>query len=146
VKRIILISVPLITMALMAGCSSDIDSPSFSNYKKMKSPISLEASYDASIDKVKLTWELPDTSGVIDFFLTTSDSSLIDSGDYFRSVPMGVDVTQTPYSYLYDTSVFIPSTVDSLVMYFTVSPVYQNATYNSFIGPRAIADSAMVKR
>jgi len=146
VKRIILICVPILLIALLAGCSSDIDSPSFTMYKKLNSPVSLVASYDISVDKVNISWGMPDTSGVVDFFLTLSDSSKIDAGQYFKSIPMGIDVSSQPYSYLFDTSVYIPASVDSLIMYFTISPVYQNSVFNSFIGPRAVSDSAMVKR
>ena len=146
-KRIWILGAPIVTMALLAGCSSDINSPSFKVYKSTASPTSLVASYDAAKDKVNLFWAMADPSGVKDFFVTASDSSLIDAGEIVRSFPMNIDMTMTqPYSFVYDTSVYVPADVDSVILYFTVSAVYKNAAFNLFIGPRAVADSAMVKR
>jgi len=147
VKRLGILLTPILIFAVVFGCSKDHEAPTYSTYKKLTSPDDFEATYDSAKDVVDLSWTMADTSGVIDFMVAVSDSSIFDDGElYLFPTNMKLDTAVSPYKSLYDASKRIDADVDSLIMYFTVSAIFDDATFNQFIGPRAVIDSALVLR
>jgi hypothetical protein len=139
VKRIILF---LIAAAVVAvGCSKDNTAPSFSNYQIAKKAENVVATYNKDTDEISVTWDMSDTTGVINYYISVSDSSVFNSG---RVVERSVNSKSTSFNfplkdYLAD--------VDSTIIYFDVSAVYKSAKLNYFIGPITGApDSCMIKR
>ncbi len=134
-------------LALAIGCSKDHDAPSFDVYKKADAPVNLEATYDDADDVVNVSWEMTDTSGVIDFVVVVSDSLPFDEGNV-RQFPtnLDLDTLAQPYKSVYDAATYVDAELDSVIMYYTVSAVYDNETFNNYIGPRAVVDSALVLR
>lgn len=146
-KKIVILLTPIVIIALALGCSKDHDAPTFDVYKKAASPLNVEATYDTVNDAVNITWEMADTSGVIDYMIVVSDSSVFADGT-IKDFPTNLDVNSLvqPYASTYDAATFIEADVDSIIMYYTVSAVFDNVTFNNYIGPRAIVDSALVLR
>ena len=137
--------IPILIFAIALGCSKDNTAPTYSPYDDTSSPENVNAVYDSSEDEVNVSWSMSDTTGVFDFFFSVSDSSVFDEGNvnvFYTDVQSLV----SPFSYTYPTSVYVPADIDSLILYFTVSAVYKDETFNSFIGPRAEIDSALVFR
>lgn len=144
-KKIVILLTPIMILAAVYGCSKDHDAPTFSLYAKLKSPTDVVATYDSAKDVVNVTWNMADTASVADFVLTVSDSSVFDEGEV-RMFPTNTKTFVSPYKATYEAKTYVDASIDSTVMYFTVSAVYKNATYNYFVGPRATIDSALVKR
>ncbi len=148
-KKIIMFLTPILIITIVSGCSKDNSAPTYSPYNTISSPESLEATYDSSKDEVNVTWTMGDTKDVYDFFFVVSDSSLFDEGnveEYFWRSLTDSESLVSPYSCTYKTSTYVPADIDSLILYFTVSAVYKSEIFNSFIGPRAEIDSALVLR
>ena len=114
-------------------------------YSHLSSPENVVASYVKADDAVDVSWTMTDMSDVVNFVMTVSDSSLFDEGNV-RTFSTNVDVDSAPYSTVYDASVHVDADLDSVIMYFTVSAVFKNDTFNYFTGPRAVIDSALVFR
>jgi len=145
VKKKVIILTPILIFVIALGCSKDNSAPTYSPYDDTSSPENVNAMYDSSKDEVNVSWSMNDTTGVFDFFFAVSDSSAFDEGNvnvFYTDVQSLV----SPFSYTYPTSVYVQADIDSLILYFTVSAVYKNETFNSFIGPRAEIDSALVFR
>ena len=140
-KKIIIFLTPILIFAVVFGCSKDHEAPTFGTYKTISTPENVEATYDSGKDVVNVSWTMADTSGVIAYSVAVSDSSVFDSGE-IREFPTGYGVSE----YEYKASTYVDAEVKSLVLYFTVSAVFNNETFNYFIGPRAEADSALVNR
>jgi len=147
VKRLLILLTPILIVVALYGCSKDHDAPTYDVYKQLTSPEDVVATYDASKDRIDITWTMADTSGVIDFMLAVSDSNVFDEGNV-NLIPTNLDLSKevSPYSTIYDVATFIPADVDSTILYFTVSAVFDNETFVRFIGPRAEIDSAVVLR
>jgi len=141
VKKIIIFLTPILIFAVVFGCSKDHEAPTFGTYKAISTPENVEATYDSRKDVVNVSWTMADTSGVIAYSVAVSDSSVFDSGE-IREFHPGYGVSE----YEYEASKYVDAEVKSIVLYFTVSAVFNNETFNYFIGPRAEVDSALVTR
>ena len=144
-KKIIILLTPIVLLAVIFGCDKDHESPTYSTYNQLSSPSDVVATYDTADDAVDVSWNMDDMSDVVNFVLTVSDSSLFDEGNV-RMFSTNVDVDSAPYSTVYDASVHVDAALDSVIMYYTVSAVFKNDTFNYFTGPRAVIDSALVLR
>ena len=146
-KRLLILLTPILIVVVLYGCSKDHEAPTYDVYKQLTSPEDVVAVYDASKDKIDITWTMADTSGVIDFMLAVSDSSDFDQGNV-NLIPTNINLSKvdSPYSTTYDVATYIPADIDSTILYFTVSAVFDNDTFVRFIGPRAEIDSAVVLR
>ena len=142
-KKILVFIAPIIIIVVFFGCDKDHSSPTFGTFKNIPSPDSVLATYDQIGDVVDIEWNMDDTLGVVDYFIEVSDSSDFDSGTIYKNSFFGNTLTR---EFTYDASRFVPSTVDSLILYFTVSALFNNDTFNNFIGPRSAVDSALVYR
>jgi len=139
VKKIILY---LIAASIISvGCSKDNTAPSFSVYNLVKKAEKVSAIYNKASDEVDVTWVMKDTTGVVDYYLSVSDSS---DFKYGRVIMRSVNGTATNFKFaLKDYS----ADIDSAIIYFDISPVYKNSKLNYFIGPITGApDSCMIKR
>ena len=141
-KKIIIFLTPILIFAVVFGCSKDHEAPTFGTYKALSTPENVEATYDPGNDVVNVSWTMADTSGVIAYSVAVSDSSVFDSGKIreFHTEEYGVS------EYEYKESTYVDAEVKSIILYFTVSAVFNNETFNYFIGPRAEVDSALVNR
>lgn len=144
-KKIAILLTPLAILAVVYGCSKDHNAPTFSTYNQLRSPSDVVATYNPATDKVDIAWNMADTSGVVDYVISVSDSSVFDDGNV-RLFPTNVANLTPPFTATYDASVYIPVRITSTVRYFTVSAVFKNDTFNYFVGPRANIDSAFVSR
>ncbi|MFC1694399.1 hypothetical protein ACFL1R_12950 [Candidatus Latescibacterota bacterium] len=144
-KRIVIFMTPILMLAFAYGCSKDHEDVTFETFKITSSPGNLLATYDPAQDIVNLTWTMSETSGVGDFLIARSDSSDFDLGEIWTQFANMKSISP-PFMFTYNASRYIPADVDSLILYFTVSAVYDNETFSSFVGPRAEVDSALVFR
>ena len=144
-KKIAIVLAPVIILVAAFGCEKDHDAPTFGVYGTADTPEDLVATYDPGDDVVNLEWNMADMDGVIDFFVSVSDSSVFDLGTV-TPFYVNTDNTVSPFTYEYNATMYVPADVDSTVLYFTVSAVYDNESFNSYIGPRAVVDSALVLR
>jgi len=145
VKKIAILLTPLVVLAVAYGCSKDHDAPTFSTYDQLSSPSDVVATYNPATDEVDIAWNMADTSGVVDYVISVSDSSIFDDGNV-RLFPTNIANLTPPFTATYDASVYIPVSITSTVRYFTVSAVFNNDSFNYFVGPRANIDSAFVSR
>ncbi len=144
-KKIAILLAPVVIVAAI-GCSKDHEAPTYDVYGRAEAPENLVATYNPETDNVTLEWTMNDMTGVEDFYISVSDSSVHDKGTV---VPLydNTDDTVSPFSYDYNVAMnYASADVDSLVLYFTVSAVYSNETFSRYIGPRAVVDSALVFR
>lgn len=140
-KRIIIYLVILLAVVIF-GCSKDHNAPTFSTFSATKKPTNIDAIYDETLDVVKITWSMPDTSSIVDYYITVSDSSDFDYGNISNKYSYSREL-----KYNFDVKNYLPADKDSTILYFNVSATYRNAKLESFIGPRSdIPDSAMIKR
>lgn len=144
-KRIIVFLTPVLIAAAMYGCSKDHESPTFGKYADfMRSPENLEATFLRSTDEFSLKWSMPDTNSVKKFQIAWSDSNVFDLG--IRSNTF-TETTATEYKISVSQvlkSMYYAAGKDSMIVYFTVSALYSNDTFNEFVGPRSVVDSALV--
>lgn len=139
-KRIILF---IIAASLVAvGCSKDNTAPSYSKYNIAQKASNVVATYNKAKDEVAISWVMKDTTGVVDYYLSVSDSSEFNSG---RVILRSVNSKTTSYNFALKD--YLSADVVSAIIYFDVSPVYKNAKLNYFIGPiTGSPDSCMIKR
>jgi len=141
VKKAIIHLIPILIIIIAIGCSSDHEAPTFSKFEVAKKPFDVVASYDIETDKVNVTWDIAETTSIVDYFISVSDSSDFDLGKVWTGSSNSLDK-----SYLFNVKNYL-SPGDSEILYFTVSAVYKNENLNYFIGPRAdLPDSASIKR
>ena len=127
---------------LILGCSKDHSAPTFSEFSVAKKPTNIIATYNKTLDVVKVTWTMQDTTGVVDYYVSISDSSDFDYGNVATKVSNSRD-----QSYNFAVNQYLPATTDSTILYFNVSAIYDNTKLQTFIGPRSDKpDSAMIKR
>jgi hypothetical protein len=143
VKKILVFIVPMMIMLIAFGCNKDNSAPTFRTFQNIPSPDSVLATYNRALDTVDITWIMADTSGVADYYIEVSDSSSMDAGKIYTNAFFGNSLTQ---NFSYKAWRYIPSTVDSLTLYFTVSALLNNETLTNFIGPRSAIGSALVYR
>ena len=139
-KRLILF---LIAASIIGyGCSKDNTAPSFDTFDVAKKAQDVTAAYNNVADEVIVTWDMPDTASVTDYYISISDSSVFDEG---RVVIRSTNSSDTTYNFTLTD--YLPAEVDSAVIYFDVAPVYKNTKLNYFIGPRSgMPDSCLIKR
>lgn len=144
-KRIIVFLTPVLIAAVMYGCSKDHESPTFSKYEGfMKKPETFEASFQRSTDEFSLKWTMPDTNSVTKYYIAWSDSNVFDLG---KRASIFTETAQTDYTVSVSQvlrSLTYEASKDSFIVYFTVAALYSNETFNEFIGPRSVVDSALV--
>jgi len=145
VKKIAIILAPIIILVAAFGCGKDHSAPTFGVYGTTSAPENLVATYDPLTDVVNVDWTMDDMDGVVNFYISVSDSSVFDLGNV-TPFYANTDITVTPFNFMYDAATYVSSSSDSLILYFTVSAVYDNDAFNYYIGPRAVVDSALVKR
>lgn len=145
VKRIFVFLAPVIVAVAMFGCSKDHESPTFSKFENfMKKPVNFVATYNRASDEFTFKWEMPDTNSVKMYSIAWSDSNVFDlgrKGDEFTNSLSGeykLSAQQVMKNMGYTAA------KDSFIVYFTVSALYSNSSFNEFIGPRADVDSALI--
>ena len=140
-KKAIIFLIPILIIIAL-NCSKDHDPPTFSKFNIAEIPTNVEASYDQETDTVYITWDMDNTTSIVSYFYSVSDSSDFDMGNVKQYSTHNTDT-----NYSFDVGNYIPADTDSTILYFTVSAVYKDENLNNFIGPRAdIADSALIKR
>lgn len=148
-KKILIFLAPAMIAAVMYGCSKDHESPTFSKFdESMQKPVNLVATYNRATDEFTMKWSMPDTNSVKMFNVSWSDSNVFDLGrisnEFTNSLnPEFKQSATTVLKKMGYTAQYV-SKADSFIVYFTVSAVYQNNTFNEFIGPRSDVDSALV--
>lgn len=139
-KRIIIFLIAASVVAV--GCSKDNTAPSFDIYKNVQKAENVDASYNKEKDEIAVTWVMKDTTGVINYYISVSDSIVFNSG---RVVERSVNSKTTSFNFLLKD--YLSADIDSAIIYFDVSPVYKMANSKYFIGPITGApDSCMIKR
>ena len=133
-KKILILLIPVIILGIALSCSKDHDAPTFAKYEVTKnSPTNVQATYVDNI--VNVEWEMNYPQSVLDivtgYHVVVSDSSDFDMGHVFYRSTDAAD-----NSYSLDAG-FIPTEVDSTVIYIKVSAVYESETLDSFIGLRS---------
>ena len=129
-KNIFIILTPIIIVIIALGCSKDHNAPTFSKYVTPK-PTNVQATYDADNNVVEITWDMDNPTGVKDYYVAVSDSSLFDMGYVFTKV-----VGSTEKNYTLDVT-FIPADDIETVLYITVSAIFDSESLKNFVGPRA---------
>ena len=130
----------LVVLIFTVGCSKDHDAPTFAKYATTAKPTNVLASYDPAGNTVNITWNMADTTNVIDYYVSMSDSSNFNLGHVLTK---SVGSNDRSFAFKVD---FLPADVDSAVRYFTVSAIYNSEDFNTFIGPYADnPDSALIK-
>jgi len=140
VKKIFIPAGILILIFMAYSCSKDHDAPTFSLYSDLKKPTNVIASYNKASNAFTVTWDMANTTDVIDYYISVADSASFNGITFMRS---NGGLTRT-FTLAGD---FIPSEEDTAIRYFAVHAVYSNENLKSFIGPRSDdADSALFVR
>ncbi len=144
-KRIIVFLAPALIAAVFLGCSKDHDPAGFGKYESfMKKPANLVATFERSTDEISLSWEMPDTNSVKMFSVAWSDSNVFDLGRRSSEFTGDVNTTRKMSVSHVLRAIGQPANADSFIVYFTISALYSNETFNEFVGPRSDVDSALV--
>ena len=144
-KKSIIFLTPILILFIVVSCSKEHDAPTFGKYGIAQKPVNVVASYDTDTDIVNVTWNIIETTSVVDFIVSVSDSSDFDMGNVNPYITHSTDITDM--SYLFEVKNYLSADVDSTILYFTVSAVYKEENLNYFIGPRAdVPASALIKR
>ena len=123
--------VPIFLVVIALGCSKDHSAPTFAKYAVASKPTDVEATYNSLTQSVNVTWIMSNTTGVVDYYVSISDSSDFDFGNLILRATNSLD-----RSYSFNVVDYVqPGT--STVLYLTVSAVYKNENLNYFVGPRA---------
>jgi len=137
VKKLLLTLIPILVMISYASCSKDHDAPTFSKYSVVKKPTNVVATYSGTEKVFNVSWDITDTTDVVDYYVAVSDSL------NFGKVKILQTVGGTEKSYKVSAK-YIPSSVTSLVQYFSVQAIYSNEDLHFLIGPRSDSvDSAL---
>ena len=159
-KKILLFATPVIAFAFLSGCSEDHNSPTFGQYKDLPVPTDVVATYNANTDMVDVLWGMNDeyvvdgdTLIVTNHLVAWSDSSLFESGNIGEQY-VNEDVDGTPVKNMSLTAehvlrsmkYYTSADIDSFIVYFRVSAVFNSNNFVSFVGPPAEVDSALIKR
>ncbi|MFC1512022.1 hypothetical protein ACFL5H_02360 [Candidatus Latescibacterota bacterium] len=130
----------LILIFVAYSCSKDHDAPTFSQYSNLKKPTNVVASYNKVSNAFTVTWDMANTTDVIDYYISVSDSANFN----------GITITRSNGGLNRTSAIiadFIPAEEDTVIRYFAVHAVYNNENLNTFIGPRSDdADSALFIR
>ena len=156
-KKISIFMAPVFILALifLYGCSKDHDAPSFSLYESTSAPVNVVAAYSKGDDNIQIIWEMVNTEGIENYLVAWSDSNVFDLGnttdEYVKKpgdVVLATDITMKADDVLKKlSSAYLQvADIDSFIVYFKVSAVYNNEEFNYFIGPRAEVDSALILR
>ena len=161
-KKISIFLVPIIiVVAIFYGCSEDHVAPTFSQYEDVSEPTNVEATYSiiGNDSTFKVTWQMEDTTGVVNYLVAWSDSNIFDDGnvsdaaeqyvlsDTQKELKTEIVIQKENFfktlGYFFDKN---PPDIDVFIAYFTVSAVYnvmdQNGdeVFSYFIGSRAVVD------
>jgi len=150
VKKILFLIAPILIIVIAFSCSKDHSAPTFAKYAVTSEPTDVEATYDPPTKKVNVTWNMNNTTNVIDYYVVISDSIDIDFGNLILRQTNSLEK-----SYSFDVEKYIPEGISSIILFFTLSAVYDidynndeiinNNDLHYFIGPRADKpDSALV--
>jgi len=149
VKIILFFMAPVLLIVTVLGCSKEHSAPTFSKYAVTSKPADVEATYDSETQSVNVSWVMSNTTGVVDYYVSISDSSDIDFGNLILRATNSLE-----RNYSFSVVDYVQPETPT-VLYFTVSAVY-NIDYNNdgifnyddlnyFVGPRADnPDSALV--
>jgi hypothetical protein len=144
---------PIFILAIIYGCGKDHKAPTFSLYEKTSSPVNVLATYDKGGDLIKVSWTMENSDGVANYLIAWSDSNVFDLGnkaDQYVKEPGQVDLkteaSLDANNVLKRMGYLKAASIDSFIVYFTVSAVYNNEDFKYFIGPRAEVDSALILR
>jgi len=130
VKKISILLTPIIIVIIALSCSKDHSAPTFSKYVTPK-PTNVAATYDSEKDAVEVTWDMDNTSGVINYCVSVSDSSEFDMGHVFTKV-----VGSTEKSYTLKGE-YVSADATGKVYYITVSAIFNTENLKNFYGPQA---------
>ena len=151
-KRIIIFLAPIILLIMYGmGCSKNNEAPTFSKYDALNAPSGVVASFNSTTNLVDVAWTMSDLSGVVDYFISVSDSSVFEDGnivEYFTDIPRN-NIQNTPYGESFELNKCVPGAVadaDSVILYFRISAVYNNDEFKNFIGPQSSSDSTLVRK
>ena len=146
-KKIFLFLAPMLIMTIAYGCSKEHEAPTFSKYEGlMKKPQNFIATFSKSKDEFNLTWDMSDTNSVKMYFVAWSDSNVYDLGKQADEFTNSLKSSYTLNATEVLKTMGYTAPKDSFIVYFTVSAVYNNNTFNEFIGPRSAVDSSLVYR
>jgi len=152
-KKISIFLAPIFILAIMYGCSKDHNAPTFSQYEKTSAPTEVIATYDEDDDIINVVWTMDDTEGVDDYLVAWSDSNVFDEGnraDQYVKQPedavLNKEISLDANDVMKKMTYLQAADIDSFIVYFTVSAVYNNEAFVNFIGPRAEVDSALILR
>ncbi|MBN1291922.1 MAG: hypothetical protein JXB48_08795 [Candidatus Latescibacteria bacterium] len=154
-KKISIFMAPIIILAIIYGCSKDHDAPTFAQYQNTSEPTNVIATYNKSSDEIMVSWEMVNNEDVVDYLVAWSDSNVFDEGnkgeeyvkkpgDAVLNTNISFKVENVLKSMEYFRSEYYQegnaAYIDSFIVYFTVSAVYNSDEFNNFIGPRAMVD------
>ena len=150
-KKMSIFLVPIILlMAIGYGCSKDHEAPTFSHYESVDEPTDVEATYLKNTDQFRITWSLEDTSDVVNYLVSWSDSNTFDDGvtsDKFvisdlKNEVLKNEIVLDANDVYKGMEYFELPDIDVFLVYFTVAAVFNNEEkgFSYFIGPRAVVD------
>lgn len=131
-KIILFFMAPILLIVIAIGCSKEHNAPTFAKYAVTSKPTDVVATYDPATQSVNVTWDMSDITGVIDYYVSISDSSDFDFGNVLVRITNSLD-----RSYSFNVVKYVQAETGSIVLYFTVSAVYKNENLDYFVGPRA---------
>ena len=124
------------------SCGKDHEAPTFSQFDTVTKPTNIVATYNNAANSFTVTWDMTNTTDVIDYYVSMGDSADFESITTTRSVGS----TATAFTFA-KASELIPTSQTTAIRYFAVSAIYSNADLKSFIGPRSdVADTALFVR
>jgi hypothetical protein len=103
-------------------------------------PTIIEATLDTLTNTVKLVWTISDTTGVVKYIASSSDSSDFYSGNWHT-----IDDNVVADSLVYSVNDDYPLSVTPLTVYFNVSAVVKTDELNFFVGPKSDIVSKKVR-
>lgn len=128
-KRILIVMTTIAFVIIAIGCSKDHSAPTFGTYDTPK-PSNVAVSYNSDDQTADVTWTMANSTDVVGYQLSISDSSLFDLGHIYNE-PTGQATSQT-----------IKINDTSKTYYIKVGAIFNNDTLNNFYGP--LSDDAAV--
>lgn len=141
-KRISVIITILILVIYAYSCGKDHEAPTFSQFDMVKKPTNVVATYNKAANTFTVTWDMQNTTDVIDYYVSIADSADFESITTTRTV--GNTATTCTITKASD---LVPAKENTAIRYFAVSAIYSNENVKSFVGPRSdVADTALFVR
>ncbi len=127
----IFVTLTILMLIMMAySCSKDHEAPTFSMYSSVEKPTNVQASYSQNANAFTVTWDMANTTNVIDYYVAVADSENFNGINFEQPV----DSTTKTFTLVAD---FMPAEEDSVMRYFAVHAVYDTEEIKTFIGPRS---------